>query len=170
MSDPFTDYEKHWPSDGALKAIGLLFVISGTAEKALTFQLLRVMSHPDPPQARNLMAIQGLDVSVTLGVMRAYVKRCGLQKTGLLELIEDVQSAFQKRNLFAHAVVSRAERENVVEVKATKPDKNGKLPQAQRFKAEEILEFAKAIHASAKALDLKFVELGFFSFKNDVSF
>lgn len=144
------------------QAIGFLFITAGAAESALAFQVLRMMVHPDPLPPHSVALVGGMDVNVKLTQIRIYAAmRAQNHKKSISASCDDIRSAFGKRNLFAHSIVSPADRPDHVSVQPLKFDSSGNFPDPQQHSRAQIEGYAQAIHSSVRALVDQLNEIGF---------
>lgn len=160
--DPNSDLSfGNLPEPAAQQVIGMLFVTAGLAEGALAFQLLRMMAHPNKFTPQAMALVSGMDVKVKLGLIRTYAALHANKASGILGIVDDIRSAFGKRNDFAHSVITPDSKNNGVTVRSLKFDSRGRLPEPQRHTIEQIKGYAGGLHSSVLALDKKLTELGY---------
>ena len=119
------------------------------------------MSHPNKLIITGTPLVGGMDLSIKLGIIRTYARMHKTSPDEISALTDDIKTAFNKRNEFAHSVVRPQKNHKRIEVQSLKFNSLGNLPEPQRHTAEHIVGYAKAIHSSVRALNEKLNALGY---------
>lgn len=142
-----------------LATVGLLTVSAANSEAGLFFQALRFHG-PKPPTAA-IQTLSGQELRVRLqGIRNMTEMRCGKQPSEKVrKATENVQKAFERRHLFAHAMICAAPTKSGTLLVMT-PKVGATFPQAQEWRLEQIVEAAAAIHQSVVDLEDCLTEIG----------
>lgn len=147
-------------SDTLFRAVGVLFVTAAIAENALSFQLARLMTHPNPIRPHELMALQGMETKVKLEKIAVAAH---LQKpehgARVRAICDRIRQHFQRRNDIAH-YMDAGGAPDCLNLIVFKLKRDGSMAGRKRYKADQILSYAAAMHARLRQLDECLNELG----------
>ena len=140
--------------ESILSAIGTLMLTASLSEASLTLIAVRLLSHPKTMQAALLYPIQGMDFRPKLHLINQVCGlKCQKNKSEVQRQCKKIETAFTKRNLFAHGLIDSAHQGNRLSISFIKNITYGHENRRQIVKADDILEFAKTIQRRVYTLD-----------------
>lgn len=145
-----------------LQAVGILFLTAAATETLISFEVLRVLSHPRAMDPNLIPAISGMEVGVKLGIVRVtaamHKPHCG---PAISRATTKLQDAFEHRNNIAHNFGRNAKTEDHITLTQLRLTPQGKMRPEIHYHARQIRMFSYLLQQRGRALDEALTEAGF---------
>lgn len=147
-------------SDELFRAVGILFVTAAYSENTLTFQLARLISHPDDTRTNEMMALHGMETKVKLEKIVVAAHLHQPERTpDIRKACDKIRSSFQRRNEIAH-LMDAGQKPDALHLKLLKFRSDGTLAKDKVYTAAQIRVFAATLLARMQKLDQLINDLG----------
>lgn len=145
---------EHIFDDNVLNAVGLLFLTAAQVETVLSFQLGRLIAHPETRDSATVIAIQGAGITVLLQQIKTLAKfRAPQQYDEIKKCCGRIRKAFEPRNHIAHYMSIEPRQKDSIQLIPLKMKENGDFIDEKPYTAQQIKGFAHRLYNLMRELD-----------------